>query len=150
MRSILFLTFILIAISVSTVVSFGGDGYNDKPQPWNVSRGLVSPEFQGQHNGLIARWPMWEGGGHPFSVIDGYGNHLAMPGGTSDPVWQAHLGGMGLRWDGTNDYLTAGDKDIYSFVEGGSDIPFTLVADVILEANAAEDSILDKTPQPCQ
>jgi len=73
--------------------------------------------------GLIACWPMNEGGGNTIYDLSGNYSIGSLIG---NAKWSPGKFGSCHDGDGDGDYIDFGDKDIFSFGNGTSDLPFTL------------------------
>jgi hypothetical protein len=59
-----------------------------------------------QAKGLVAWWPPLGSQGRPLRDLSGYGDNMAFPGGTANPVWTPSEMGYVLSYDGSDDYLS--------------------------------------------
>lgn len=81
-------------------------------------------------NGLVGYWKMDENTGTTGYDSSGNGKTGTLGNGTAGyvPSWSSGKFGSGLNFDGTDDNISIGDHDIYSFGNGTSDIGFTASA----------------------
>ena len=75
--------------------------------------------------GLVGLWLFNESSGLYVSDLSGNNNRGIL---TNGPLWVPGTNGPAIIFDGTDDYINCGDKDIYSFGNEAVDKPFSLVA----------------------
>lgn len=99
------------------------------------------------NEGLIAWWlnvPHWQGGTTWWDLCGRHDGTLTNM--DVAAVWQhtARTGGRGqLDFDGTNDYVDAGDFDDFSFIDGSADTPFSISLWVNRDVNS-DMGLVDK------
>lgn len=79
--------------------------------------------------GLLGWWILWEGTGGTAHDISGFQNHGTLING---PTWTPGRHGYALDLDGADDYVSAGDADIFSFGDSSTDFPFSVSAWVLM------------------
>jgi len=87
-----------------------------KPQRWGpVSRGLVAPEWQWTHDGLILALPLWAGGGPAFDLSP-YRDMATLNG---NVVWAMSPYGLCLDFpSGGGDYVSVPDHARFTPTQG--------------------------------
>lgn len=95
------------------------------------------------NRGLAGYWPLWEGVGGKVYDLSGAGSVGTLTNITQGPTsgWTGGFaGGHSLRFDGSDDFVSLGDKASYDFLTSD----FTLCARVNPSSSNTRDAILGK------